>query len=100
MSSAHPASLRHLASCDTVSHRLSISSVRHLAFSVTSRLPCDTPANLWPQPYTQHPGAHEKDWLENRLHKEVCNGDITLEGAQEEIKTDWYAAYLKRKNSN
>jgi hypothetical protein len=60
----------------------------------------DTPENLWPQPYTQHPGAHEKDWLENRLQKEVCNGDITLEGAQEEIKTDWYAAYLKRKNSN
>jgi hypothetical protein len=60
----------------------------------------DTPENLWPQPYTQHPGAHEKDWLENRLHKEVCNGDITLEDAQKEIKTDWYAAYLKRKNSN
>jgi hypothetical protein len=44
--------------------------------------------------------AHEKDWLENRLHKEVCNGDITLEDAQEQIKTDWYAAYLKRKHFN
>jgi len=43
--------------------------------------------------------AHEKDWLENRLHKDVCNGDITLEDAQKEIKTDWYATYLKRKHS-
>jgi hypothetical protein len=60
----------------------------------------DKPENLWPQPYTQHPGAHEKDWLENRLHKEVCNGDITLDDAQREIETDWYAAYLKRKPSN
>jgi 5-methylcytosine-specific restriction endonuclease McrA len=57
----------------------------------------DALENLWPQPYTQHPGAHEKDWLENQLHKEVCNGDITLDEAQKEIKTDWYAAYLKRK---
>jgi hypothetical protein len=59
----------------------------------------DTFDNLWPQPYTQHPGAHEKDWLENRLHKEVCSGTITLEDAQQEIKNDWYAAYLKRKPS-
>jgi len=59
----------------------------------------DTVDNLWPQPYTQHPGAHEKDWLENDLHKEVCAGTITLEDAQQEIKTDWYAAYLKRRPS-
>jgi len=57
----------------------------------------DEKDNLWPQPYTQHPGAHEKDWLENELHKEVCAGTITLENAQKEILDDWYAAYLKRK---
>lgn len=57
----------------------------------------DTLANLWPQPYTQNPGAYQKDWLENQLHKEVCAGTITLDDAQKEIKTDWYAAYLKRK---
>jgi hypothetical protein len=34
----------------------------------------DTIENIWPQPYTQHPGAHEKDWLENQLHEEVCSG--------------------------
>jgi hypothetical protein len=57
----------------------------------------DAIENLWSQPYTQHLGAHEKDWLENELHKEVCAGTMTLEQAQQEIKTDWYAAYLKRK---
>jgi hypothetical protein len=57
----------------------------------------DKPENLWPQPYTQNPGAHEKDWLENQLHKEVCNGAITLREAQKVIKEDWYGAYLKRK---
>jgi hypothetical protein len=60
----------------------------------------DTLQNLWPQPYTQHPGAHEKDWLETELNKEVCSGKITLQDAQNEIKTDWYAAYLKRKSPN
>src|SRR6185437_6096881 len=57
----------------------------------------DAEDNLCPQPYTQHPGAHEKDWLENQLHKEVCAGTITLEDAQKEIRDDWYAAYVKRK---
>jgi hypothetical protein len=57
----------------------------------------DAEDNLWPQPYTQHPGAHEKDWLENQLHKEVCANKISLADAQKEIKEDWYAAYLKRK---
>jgi len=57
----------------------------------------DDVKNLWPQPYTQHPGAHEKDWLENRLHAEVCAGKITLQDAQKQIQTDWYAACLQRK---
>ena len=60
----------------------------------------DKPENLWPQPYTQNPGAHEKDWLENQLHKEVCAGTISLADAQKAIQTDWYAAYTKRKHSN
>ena len=57
----------------------------------------DEEDNLWPQPYTQHPGAHEKDWLENELHEEVCRGKISLVDAQNEIKEDWYKAHLKRK---
>ncbi|HLW51301.1 MAG TPA: HNH endonuclease signature motif containing protein [Candidatus Angelobacter sp.] len=49
--------------------------------------------NLWPQPYGQHPGAHEKDWLENALHRLVCARKISLEKAQQMIARDWYSAY-------
>jgi hypothetical protein len=55
----------------------------------------DDVRNLWPQPYYQHPGAHEKDTVENWLHKEVCSGGIELEEAQKEIATDWYVIYLR-----
>src|SRR5437660_6248822 len=50
--------------------------------------------NLWPQPYFQHPGAHEKDTVENWLHKQVCLGKISLPDAQRQIATDWYQVYL------
>lgn len=33
-----------------------------------------------------------EDHLENWLHKQVCNENMTL---QEAIKTDWKKAYLK-----
>lgn len=48
--------------------------------------------NLWPQPYAPGPGAHEKDALENYLHREVCSGAISLGQAQDEIRRDWYEA--------
>jgi len=51
-------------------------------------------ANLWPQPYS-HPGAHEKDVLENKLHKMICDGDITPNVAQLIITADWWKAYKK-----
>lgn len=47
------------------------------------------PKNLWPESY---PTAHQKDQVENRLHKEVCNGTITLAKAQQIISTDWTQA--------
>lgn len=53
----------------------------------------DTTKNLWPQPYFQHPGAHEKDLVENYLHRQVCSGKLTPTQAQKEIATDWYAVY-------
>ncbi len=55
----------------------------------------DDVRNLWPQPYEPRPGAHEKDWLENFLHRQVCAGKVDLPAAQREITEDWYAAYLK-----
>lgn len=51
--------------------------------------------NLWPQPYLPRPGAHEKDVIENRLHKEMCAGALTLEEAQTEIIQNWKEIYLR-----
>lgn len=55
----------------------------------------DDVKNLWPQPYYEHPGAREKDAVENYLHAQVCKGNITLADAQKQIADDWYAIYLK-----
>lgn len=49
--------------------------------------------NLWPEPYTPKPGAHEKDQVEDRLHRAVCDGRMSLKEAQREISADWYAIY-------
>jgi hypothetical protein len=50
-------------------------------------------ANLWPQPYAPAPGAHQKDLVENWLHRQVCRGALPLKRAQHEIATDWFAVY-------
>jgi hypothetical protein len=52
--------------------------------------------NLWAQPYEPRPGAHEKDKLENALHKDICSGKITLIEAQKAISTNWYKEYQTR----
>ena len=50
--------------------------------------------NLWPESYTTTPyNARDKDALENRLHKLVCDGKITLIQAQKEIAEDWIKAH-------
>lgn len=46
-------------------------------------------ANLWPQPYEPRPGAHEKDQVEDYLHRQVCSGRMPLAAAQHAISTDW-----------
>lgn len=55
----------------------------------------DAVDNLWPQPAKPVPGFHEKDELENYLHKQVCSGNMALIDAQAEIRTNWYEAYKK-----
>lgn len=55
----------------------------------------DDVKNLWPQPYFQHPGAHEKDTVENWLHKQVCLNKMSLQDAQRRIASDWYQVYLE-----
>lgn len=54
------------------------------------------PNNLWPQRWHGPFNAHQKDVLENRLHRLVCAGTITLAQAQHEIATDWVASYRAR----
>lgn len=52
--------------------------------------------NLWPEPYGSTVwNAHAKDALEDRLHRMVCDNQIDLVSAQQEIATDWIAAYKK-----
>jgi hypothetical protein len=49
--------------------------------------------NLWPEAYSLVWGAHVKDQLENRLHRSVCEGSLSLETAQHWIAEDWIATY-------
>jgi len=55
--------------------------------------------NLWPERYVTvdapgQVGARAKDRVENALHAAVCRGDMTLQQAQDQIRTDWYAYFL------
>ena len=54
--------------------------------------------NLWPQSYCGKYNAHDKDKLENELHRRVCKGQINIIDAQMCIKTDWVMCYLKTFN--
>jgi hypothetical protein len=54
--------------------------------------------NLWPQSYCGTNNAHDKDKLENELHRRVCKGQMNIIDAQACIKTDWVMCYLKTFN--
>ena len=51
--------------------------------------------NLWPEPDLTHPSPNTKDRLENRLHRLVCDGRLSLATAQQAIARDWAAAYRR-----
>jgi hypothetical protein len=52
--------------------------------------------NLWPESYKSPTwNAHVKDALEEQLHQLVCAGKVDLSAAQNDIATDWIAAYKK-----
>src|SRR4051812_29889575 len=53
-------------------------------------------ANLFPEAASPRPGSHEKDRLENALHREVCDGRLSLARAQRLIARNWVAAYRAR----
>jgi hypothetical protein len=51
--------------------------------------------NLWVQSYQGPWNAHDKDRLENRLHKLMCAGKVDQTVALRDIATDWKAAYKR-----
>jgi hypothetical protein len=66
----------------------------HGAFEVDHLIPLELGgdnviANLWPEAATPMPGFHEKDRVENYLHRQVCSGAMNLADAQRQIATDW-----------
>lgn len=52
-------------------------------------------ANLWPEPRYGRWSAAKKDRLENKLHELVCHGALNLGEAQQEIRSNWIAAYMR-----
>jgi len=58
-------------------------------------------SNLWPQHYSEPWGAHDKDVLENTLHRFIVAGHddegraYSVQQAQHDIATDWVGAYKK-----
>jgi hypothetical protein len=56
--------------------------------------------NLWPQSYTSTWNAHVKDQLEDHLHELVCDGQVQLATAQNDIASDWIAAYKRYFNTD
>jgi hypothetical protein len=70
------------------------------AFEVDHLIPLElsgdnTIANLWPEAAEPVPGFHEKDRVENFLHKQVCSGAMRLADAQRQIATDWIAVWRR-----
>lgn len=55
------------------------------------------PRNLWPEPHhvVGGWGSFAKDKLENRLHRMVCRGQISLIRAQSLIAAHWVDAYKR-----
>ena len=60
----------------------------------------DNIQNLWPQPYSTIWNARVKDQLENHLHELVCHGQVQLTTAQNDIASDWIAAYKRYFNTD
>jgi hypothetical protein len=72
----------------------------HGAFEVDHLIPLELGgdnviANIWAEPAEPRPGFHEKDKVENYLHRQVCSKAMTLAEAQREIMTDWLAVWKK-----
>lgn len=60
----------------------------------------NTLSNLFPEAASPVPGFHQKDKLENALHRRVCNASMTIEAAQAAIRKNWIAAYKRYVHAN
>lgn len=56
-------------------------------------------ANLWPELADPRPGFHEKDTVENYLHRQVCSGAISLSDTQREVANNWIQVYQSMQTS-
>jgi hypothetical protein len=70
------------------------------AFEVDHLIPLElggdnTIENLWAEPASPKPGFHEKDLVENYLHKQVCSNAMKIDAAQKSIATDWLSVWKK-----
>ena len=68
----------------------------HSCYEVDHLIPleaggADVKSNLWPQKYDGSNNAHDKDKLENFLHKQICENKMTMQQAQTCIAKDWIA---------
>ncbi len=54
------------------------------------------PRNLWPQSWTGPWNAHDKDRLENAVHRDICSGAITLAQGGTQLTVNWIASYQAR----
>lgn len=70
----------------------------HSCFEIDHRVPledggADVKENLWPQPYDGPWNAHQKDQLENFVHREICAGRMTVEEGQKIFLGNWIENY-------
>jgi hypothetical protein len=68
------------------------------AFEVDHLIPLElggdnTIENIWAEAAEPRPGFHEKDRVENYLHRKVCAGGMPLGEAQRLIATDWLSVW-------
>jgi len=72
-----------------------------LALGGVNSCPENPTCNLWPQPRQKNfadiaPwGAETKDRLELKLYRMMCADDVTLQEAQDAIRSDWTKAFQK-----
>jgi hypothetical protein len=50
-------------------------------------------SNLWPQVASGQLNSHQKDKVENYLHKQICNGSMSVSEAQFLMAQNWVKIY-------